>query len=185
MKVGDKVRFQPGTRSVQGTLISTYASIEGGEISILHRETDSAHIRIDGYGTYEIALSDLILVPDIHVGDRVRVYCKRTEITSEGVVREIELRDDHKWLWIGKGYDIAADLNNPDGYEFEILERAFKWPDHEGFIRITGGKYKGERGLAYPTYDGGFFIRRGNSGGLNERSSIKYDPEFDFEYVEG
>ena len=123
--------------------------------------------------------------PELTVGDRVRVYCKRTEVTSEGVVREIELRDDHKWLWIGKGYDIAADLNNPDGYEFEILERAFKWPDHEGFVRITGGKYKGERGLAYQTGNGGFSIRRGNSGALTERNANKYDPEFDFEYVEG
>ena len=185
MKVGDKVRFQPGTRSVQGTLISTYASIEGGEISILHRETDSAHIRIDGYGTYEIALSDLILVPDIHVGDRVRVYCKRTEITSEGVVREITKKDDHKWLWIGKGYDIAADLNNPDGYEFEILERAFKWPDHEGFIRITGGKLKGSRALAYQNTDGGFSIRQDWGGYLTSDYTSEMDPEFDFEYVEG
>ena len=123
--------------------------------------------------------------PELTVGDRVRVYCKRTEVTSEGVVREIELRDDHKWLWIGKGYDIAADLNNPDGYEFEVVERAKRWPDHEGFIRITGGELAGKRGLVYTPAEGIFRIRLGMGGYRTEDVIKAFDPDFDFEYVEG
>ena len=121
---------------------------------------------------------------EITVGDRVRVYNKRTEITSEGVVREIDLRDDHKWLWIGKGYDIAADLNNPDVYEFEILERAFKWPDHEGFIRITGGPNAGQRGLARRAISSDQIVIDTDDGSTLYKDTVA-GLGFDFEYVEG
>jgi len=122
--------------------------------------------------------------PELTMGDRVRVYCKRTEVTSEGIVREIELRDDHKWLWIGKGYDIAADLNNPDGYEFEILERAFKWPDHEGFIRITGGPNAGQRGLARRAISSDQIVIDTDDGSTLYKDTVA-GLGFDFEYAEG
>lgn len=35
---------------------------------------------------------------DVRVGDRVRAYNKLTEITIEGVVREIEETDNHTWV---------------------------------------------------------------------------------------
>ena len=122
---------------------------------------------------------------DVHVGDRVRAYNKLTEITIEGVVREIEEKDNHKWVWVGKSYDIAADLNTPEGYDISVLERAFKWPDHEGFVRITGGKFKDSRALAYQNADGGFSIRQDWGGYLTSDYTSKVDPEFNFEYVEG
>ena len=122
---------------------------------------------------------------DVRVGDRVRAYNKLTEITIEGVVREIEEKDNHTWVWVGKSYDIAADLNTPEGYDISVLERAFKWPDHEGFVRITGGKFKGSRALAYQNHDGGFSIRQNWGGYITSDYSSEFDPEFDFEYVEG
>ena len=122
---------------------------------------------------------------DVRVGDRVRAYNKLTEITIEGVVREIEEKDNHKWVWVGKSYDIAADLNTPEGYDISVLERAFKWPDHEGFVRITGGKFKDSRALAYQNADGGFSIRQDWGGYLTSDYTSKVDPEFNFEYVEG
>ena len=122
--------------------------------------------------------------PELTVGDRVRAYNKRTEITIEGVVREIEEKDNHKWLWIGKGHDIAADLNNPDGYEFEILERAFKWPDHEGFIQITSGPHAGQRGLArHAIYSDRILID--TDAGDTLYGDTVAGKGFNFEYVEG
>ena len=117
---------------------------------------------------------------DVRVGDRIRAYNKLTEITIEGVVRGIEPRGDHKWLWIGKGYDIAADLNTPECYGIYVLERAFKWPDHEGFIRVTGGKYKGERGLAFTNLAGTITVRTASTSVFQTS-----DLGFNFEYVEG
>lgn len=122
---------------------------------------------------------------DVHVGDRIRAYNKLTEITIECVVREIEENDNHKWVWVGKSYDIAADLNTPECYDICVLERAFKWPDHEGFVRITGGKSKGNRALAYQNPDGSFSIRQDWGGCLTSDYTSKVDPEFNFEYVEG
>ena len=121
---------------------------------------------------------------DIHVGDRVRVYNKRTEVTMEGVVRKIAEKDNHKWLWIGKGYDIAADLNTPEGYDISVLERAERWPDHEGFIRITGGPHAGQRGLALRAiFSDKMLIVTDDGGALYE--DIVAGQDFDFEYVEG
>lgn len=122
--------------------------------------------------------------PELTVGDRIRAYNKLTEITIEGVVREIEPRGDHKWLWIGKGYDIAADLNTPECYEFEILERAFKWPDHEGFIRITGGPNAGQRGLARLASDPDQILIDTDDGSTLYKDTVA-GQGFNFEYVEG
>ena len=192
-KKGDKVRIKDNPTKMRGVAV-THPQLTPGTIVTVDRCTTdldgdiivklpNATSSVEWAYISEDSVEPVVL--DIHVGDRVRVYNKRTEITSEGVVREIELRDDRKWLWIGKGYDIAADLNNPDGYEFEILECAFKWPDHEGFIRITGGKFKGSRALAYQNADGGFSIRQDWGGYLTSDHVSKFDPEFDFEYVEG
>ena len=125
-----------------------------------------------------------LVASDIHVGDRIRAYNKLTEITIEGVVREIEPHDDHKWLWIGKGYDIAADLNAPEGYDISVLERAERWPDHEGFIRITDGLKTGHRGLARRAiYSDQILIDTDDGRTLYEDTVAGQD--FDFEYVEG
>lgn len=121
---------------------------------------------------------------DIHVGDRVCVYNKRTEVTFEGVVREIELRDDHKWLWIGKGYDIAADLNAPEGYDISVLDRDERWPDHEGFIRITGGPNTGHRGLARHEICSDKILIHTDDGRTLYEDTVA-GQGFDFEYVEG
>ena len=190
-KKGDKVRvkdnptwmcgFPVDRRDLApGTVVEvdTYTPDTDGDIIVkISDENDS--------WTYISEDSVEPVVPDIHVGDRVRVYNKRTEVTMEGVVREIKEKDNRKWLWIGKGYDIAADLNTPEDYDISVLERAFKWPDHEGFIRITGGKFKGSRALAYQNADGGFSIRQDWGGYLTSDYTSKVDPEFDFEYVEG
>lgn len=121
---------------------------------------------------------------DIRVGDRVRAYNKLTEIAIEGIVREIEEKDNHKWVWVGKGYDIAADLNNPDGYDISVLERAERWPDHEGFIRITGGLKTEHRGLARRAiYSDQILIDTDDGRTLYEDTVAGQD--FNFEYVEG
>lgn len=122
---------------------------------------------------------------DIRVGDRVRAYNKLTEITIEGVVREIEEKDNHKWVWVGKSYDIAADLNTPEGYDISVLERAFKWPDHEGFIRITGGPNAGQRGLARRAIYSDVIVINTDVGDTLYESAHKAEKDFDFEYVEG
>ena len=119
---------------------------------------------------------------DVHVGDRIRVYDKLSEVTREGVVTRI---DDNRYVWIGKSADIAYSQNYTESVEVTVLERAFKWPDHEGFIRITGGKDAGTRGLVYGPNNGSFRIRLGEGVCLTEYNIRKTDPAFDFKYVEG
>ena len=186
-KKGDKVRVKDNPTRAGG--ISSL--LDPGDIVVVRdSEPDcDGDIRVytvlDSYdGDYIHEDCVELVVPDIHVGDMVRVYNKRTEITREGVVREIGLRDDHKWLWIGKGYDIAADLNAPEGYDISVLERAERWPDHEGFIRITGGLNTGHRGLARRAiYSDRILIDTDDARTLYEDTVAGQG--FDFEYVEG
>lgn len=120
--------------------------------------------------------------PDVRVGDKIRVYSKLSETACEGVVSAI---DDNRYVWIGKGYNLAYSKNYPEYVEVTILERAARWPDHEGFIRITGGELAGKRGLVYTTAEGIFRIRLGMGGYRTEDVIKAFDPDFDFEYVEG
>ena len=120
---------------------------------------------------------------DVHVGDRIRVYDKLSETVCEGVVKQI---DDNRYVWIGKGSNIAYSQNYTESVEVTILERALKWPDHEGFVRITGGKFAGEMGLVHKdSVWERFIIRQSNGGYLTEDHAKNTDPVFDFEYVEG
>lgn len=189
-KKGDKVRVKdnptwmcgvPVDRPdlTPGTVVEvdTYTPDTDGDILVkISDENDSwAYISEDSVEP---------VVPDIHVGDKVRVYNKFAEITIEGVVRKIELRDGHKWLWIGKGYDLAADLNRPEGYDISVLERAFKWPDHEGFVRITGGPNAGKRGLARHAIYSDQILIDTDAGDILYKDTVT-GQDFDFEYVEG
>ena len=191
-KRGDKVRVKDNPTMESGYV----ASFNPGEIVVV-RDSDpdfdgdiTVSAEDSGDCNWDYIHEDCVELvetapQDVRVGDRVRVYNKCAEVTMEGVVRKIELRDDHKWLWIGKSYDIAADLNTPEWYDISVLERAFKWPDHEGFVRITGGLEAGHRALAYQNADGSFSIRQDWGGYLTSEYTSKADPEFDFEYVEG
>lgn len=159
--------------------VDTYTPDTDGDIIVTFQNTTN---RDEWTYISEDSVEPVVL--DIHVGDRVRVYNKRTEVTIEGVVREICLRDDRKWLWIGKGYDIAADLNAPEGYDISVLDGAERWPDHEGFIRITGGPNTGHRGLArHAIYSDQILIHTDDGRTLYEDTVAGQD--FDFEYVEG
>ena len=187
-KKGDKVRVKDNPTAAGGG----HVRFNPGDIMVvLDGEPDcDGDIRVcssdSDYGNWDHIHEDSVepVVLDIHVGDRVRVYCKRTEVTSEGVVRKIGLRDDHKWLWIGKGYDIAADLNTPEYYDISVLERAERWPDHGGFIRITGGPNAGQRGLALRAiFSDKMLIVTDAGDTLYE--DIVAGQDFDFEYVEG
>ena len=190
-KKGDKVRVRDNPTKMRGVAVArdltpgAIVTVEGGEpdpdgdILIRFQNTNN----MDDW-TYISEDSVEPVVLDIRVGDRIRAYNKLTEITIEGVVREIDLSDDHKWLWIGKGYDIAADLNAPEGYDISVLERAERWPDHEGFIRITDGLKTGHRGLARrATYSDQIVIDTDDGRTLHEDTVAGQG--FDFEYVEG
>ena len=187
-KKGDKVRVKDNPTKAGGRT----SRLNPGDIMVvLDGEPDcDGDIRVcssdSDDGNWDRIHEDSVepVVLDIHVGDRVRVYNKRTEVTSEGVVRTIELRDDRKWLWIGKGYDIAADLNTPEDYDISVLERAERWPDHGGFIRITGGPNAGQRGLALRAiFSDKMLIVTDAGDTLYE--DIVAGQDFDFEYVEG
>lgn len=189
-KKGDKVRvkdnptwmwgFPVDRRDLTpGTVVEvdTYTPDTDGDIIVTFQNTTN---RDDWTYISEDSVEPVVL--DIHVGDRVRVYNKRTEVTIEGVVRKIDLRDDRKWLWIGKGYDIAADLNSPEGYDISVLDRDERWPDHEGFIRITGGPNTGHRGLArHAICSDQILIDTDDGRTLCEDTVAGQD--FDFEYV--
>ena len=194
-KNGDKVRGKDNQTKLCGVPVNlpdlmpgtvvevdTYMPDADGDITVKFQNASGNN---DWTFIYEDSVEPVSNpAPEITVGDRVRVYNKRTEITSEGVVREIDLRDDHKWLWIGKGYDIAADLNAPEGYDISVIERAERWPDHEGFVRITGGKFAGHRGLARRAiYSDQILIDTDDGRTLYEDTEGGQD--FDFEYVEG
>jgi len=126
---------------------------------------------------------------DVRVGDRIRVEDHERDVTFEGTVIHIASGyTPNIGVYLGKNKDdvvYAGSLTAPERYTFTVLKRPVKWPDHEGFIRITGGEYKGERMLVWETDEETFIVRRGNGGVLTEQTSNKYDPEFDFEYVEG
>lgn len=127
------------------------------------------------------------VLPVINVGDRIRVYTTWKDVAIEGVVNRFTEDEDnagaHKYMWIGKGSDIAADLSRPQDYQITILERAVRWPVSAGFIRITGGDFAGERALAFNTGDGSISIRRASGEFLTKDGTREYDPDFDYQYV--
>ena len=190
---GEKVRIKDNPTKMRG--IAAYNKLTPGAVVTVDRcEPDpdgDIMVRLSdendswAYYIHEDCVELVETDPqDVRVGDRIRAYNKFTEVTIEGVVRKIELRDDHKWLWIGKGCDIAADLNTPEDYDIYVLERAFKWPDHEGFIRITGGPNAGQRGLARLASDPDQILIDTDDGSTLYKDTVA-GQGFDFEYVEG
>ena len=124
---------------------------------------------------------------DVHVGDRICATDFKRDVVVQGTVVYIGNGPGTRGVYVGKDPDNAAyvgRLGKPERYGFTVLERVFKWPDHEGFIWITGGKRNGERAIAYKSDDGEIYVRRVT--GISRRIYAReFDPEFDFEYVEG
>ena len=191
-KKGDKVRIKdnpiwmcgfPVKRSdlTPGTVVEvdTYTPDTDGDILVKFQNAsgndECAYVREDCVELVETNPQD------VRVGDRIRAYNKLTETAYEGVVKKI---DDNGYVWVGKGYDIAYNQSNPDLYEVTVLERAERWPDHEGFIRITSGLNAGQRGLARQAiFSDQILIDTDDGRTLYEDTVAGQD--FDFEYVEG
>lgn len=111
-KKGDKVRVKdnptwmcgvPVDRQdlTPGTVVEvdTYTPDTDGDIIVTFQNTTN---RDDWTYISEDSVEPVVLLTSTWATG-LRVYNKRTEVTIEGVVREIELRDDRKWLGIGKG----------------------------------------------------------------------------------
>ena len=109
-KKGDKVRVKDNPTWMCGVPVDRLDLTPGTVVTVDGYEPDSDGdilVKISDENdswVYDYISEDSVepVVLDIHVGDKVRVYCKRTEVTSEGVVRKIGLRDDHKWLGSGR-----------------------------------------------------------------------------------
>jgi len=125
--------------------------------------------------------------PDISVGDLIRVHDTVRDITYEGRVAKIRDCGFRKWVYVGKDTahsEQVGDLNSTDRYEFEVVERAERWPDHEGFVRITGGPNAGQRGLARRAIYSDQIVVDTDDGSTLYNDTVA-GLGFNFEYVEG